>query len=153
VGYAVTRNERVARLLRLGNYTQTAGVTTFIQYAAAQALENHEEARRVISERIEEFQRRRDALYEGLARIEQAEVAKPRGAFYVFPDFGRAIPKDLSGEERSKYIYQLLMERGIACVYGSCFGSHFTDNVRLSFSATPVGLIEEAVERLQEIFS
>ena len=32
----------------------------------------------------------------------------------------------------------LLSEHGIACVYGSCFGKHFIDNIRLSFTATPI---------------
>ena len=45
------------------------------------------------------------------------------------------------------------MEFGIASVYGSCFGHHFDDNVRLSFSATPVPVIEEAVDRLRKIFA
>jgi len=152
IGYAVTRNEKVARLLKLGNYTQTAGVTTFVQYAAAEALENREEADRVIAERKGEFQRRRDALYQALSRFEKVRVTKPQGAFYMFPDFSALVPEGLEGERRSRYVYELLMERGIACVYGSCFGAHFQDNVRFSFSATPVPLIEEAAERLAEIF-
>ena len=49
--------------------------------------------------------------------------------------------------------YELLMEHGMACVYGSCFGQYFADNVRLSFSATPLPLIEEAAKRLRKVFS
>jgi aspartate/methionine/tyrosine aminotransferase len=45
------------------------------------------------------------------------------------------------------------MEEGICTVYGSCFGRHFVDNVRLSFSATPVPVIEEAVGRFREVFT
>lgn len=153
VGYAVTRNERVARLLKLGNYTQTAGVPTFLQYAAAQALASRDEAERVIENRKREFQCRRDALYQGLASIDRIDVTKPQGAFYIFPDFSRVIPHDCEGPERSRYVYELLMENGIACVYGSCFGDHFEAHVRLSFSATPVAMIAEAVERMQVLFS
>ncbi len=47
----------------------------------------------------------------------------------------------------------LLMENGIACVYGACFGRHFDDNVRLCYSATPVEQIEEAATRFKRIFS
>ncbi len=153
VGCAVTRNAKVAKLLRLGNYTQTAGVSTFIQYAAAEAMNNVDESRAAIATMVEEFQRRRDALYDGLKDLPGIRVDRPAGAFYMFPDFGDVIPRDLTGDERNHYIYRLLMDNGMATVYGSCFGHHFADNVRLSFSATPVPIIHDAVERLRRIFS
>lgn len=152
VGYAVTRHPHVAKLLRLGNYTQTAGVTTFIQYAAAEALNNVEESRRAIDTMVEEFQRRRDALYEGIKDLPGVVVDRPAGAFYMFPNFTEVIPRDLTGEERNHHVYRLLMEQGVATVYGSCFGRHFTDNIRISFSATPVPLIHEAAERFHRVF-
>ncbi len=151
-GYVVTRNAKVAKLLRLGNYTQTAGVTTFLQYAAAEAMNNVEESRRAIATMVAEFQRRRDALYEGLQDLPRVRMDKPAGAFYMFPDFSEFIPRELTGKERHHYVYELLMEHGIASVYGSCFGKHFGDNVRLSFSATPVPVIHDAVERFRRVF-
>ena len=153
VGYAVTRNEKVAKLLRLGNYTQTAGVTTFLQFAAAEALNNVRESRAAVNSMVEEFRRRRDALYEGLKDLPGIRIDRPAGAFYMFLNFTDVIPGDLSGEKRNHYVYDLLMKEGIATVYGSCFGHHFTDNVRLSFSATPVPVIHEAVERFRRIFA
>jgi aspartate/methionine/tyrosine aminotransferase len=152
VGYAVTRNEHIAKLLRLGNYTQTAGVTTFIQYAAAEALNNLEESRRAIDTMVEEFQRRRDALYDGLKDLPGVRVDRPAGAFYMFPNFTEVIPRSLTGEERNHHVYKLLMDQGVATVYGSCFGHHFTDNIRISFSATPVPLIHDAAERFHRVF-
>ncbi|HEU4364864.1 MAG TPA: pyridoxal phosphate-dependent aminotransferase [Candidatus Krumholzibacteria bacterium] len=152
IGYAVTRNAKVAKLLRLGNYTQTAGVPAFLQYAAAEALNNVRESRAAIAAMVEEFHRRRDALYHGLRDLPGITVDRPAGAFYMFPDFSNVIPRDLAGEERSHYIYELLMQNGIATVHGSCFGHHFTDNVRISFSATPVPVIQDAVERFRRIF-
>lgn len=152
LGYVVTRNAKVAKLLRLGNYTQTAGVTTFLQYAGAEAMNNVDESRSAIATMVSEFQRRRDALYEGLKDLPRVTVDRPAGAFYMFPDFSEFIPRDLTGPERSHYVYELLMEHGIASVYGSCFGRHFGDNVRLSFSATPVPVIHEAVERFRRVF-
>ena len=152
VGYAVTRHAHVAKLLRLGNYTQTAGVTTFIQYAAAEALNNLEESRRAIDTMVEEFQRRRDALYDGIKDLPGVVVDRPAGAFYMFPNFTDVIPRHLTGDERNHHIYRLLMEQGVATVYGSCFGHHFTDNIRISFSATPVPLIHDAAERFHKVF-
>ena len=152
MGYAVTRNAKVAKLLRLGNYTQTAGVPAFLQYAAAEAMNNVDESRRAIATMVEEFRRRRDALYEGLKDLSGVAIDRPAGAFYLFPDFSEFIPREMTGRERDHYVYELLMEHGIASVYGACFGKHFGDNVRLSFSATPVPVIHDAVERLQRIF-
>jgi len=152
LGYAVTRNAKVAKLLRLGNYTQTAGVPAFLQHAAAEALSNLPESRRAIDAMTREFERRRDALHEGLKDLRGVVVDRPAGAFYMFPNFADVIPRDLSEGERNHYIYNLLMENGIATVYGSCFGRHFTDHVRISFSATPVPVIQEAVERFQRLF-
>ena len=152
VGYAVTRHAHIAKLLRLGNYTQTAGVTTFVQYAAAEALSNLDESRRAITTMVEEFERRRDALYEGIKDLPGVRMDRPAGAFYMFPNFTDVIPRELSGEERNHYIYKLLMEQGVATVYGSCFGHHFTDNIRISFSATPVPVIQDAAERLHRVF-
>jgi aspartate aminotransferase len=152
IGYVVTRHARVAKLLRLGNYTQTAGVTTFLQFAAAEALNNVSESRAAIGTMVEEFQRRRDALYDGLKDLPGITMDRPAGAFYMFPNFTQVIPRELTGEARNHHIYRLLMDHGIATVYGSCFGRHFTDNVRLSFSATPVPIIDDAVERFRRIF-
>ena len=150
VGYSVTRDAHVARLLRLGNYTQTAGVATFLQYAAAAALDRVAESEKAITGMLEEFTRRRDALFEGLSDIPGVRLDRPHGAFYMFPNFSERIPAALAGEDRRKYIYNLLLEYGIATVYGSCFGHHFDDNVRLSFSATPVPVIEEAADRFRK---
>jgi aspartate aminotransferase len=152
LGYAVTRNAKVAKLLRLGNYTQTAGVTTFLQYAGAEAMNNVDESRRAVAAMVAEFQRRRDALYEGLRDLPRVTMDRPAGAFYMFPDFSEFIPRELKGAERNHYVYELLMEHGIATVYGSCFGKHFGDNVRLSFSATPLPVIHDAVERFRRVF-
>jgi aspartate aminotransferase len=152
MGYTVTRNAKVAKLLRLGNYTQTAGVPAFLQYAAAEAMNNVDESRRAIAAMVEEFRRRRDALYDGLKDLPRVTIDRPAGAFYMFPDFSEFIPREMSSRERDHYVYELLMEHGIASVYGACFGKHFGDNVRLSFSATPVPVIHDAVERFRRIF-
>ena len=152
LGYAVSRDTRIAKLLRLGEYSQTAGVVPFLQYAGKKALENKEESSRVISKMMDEYQKRRDLLYIGLSKIEGINVKKPEGAFYMFPNFSKIIPSELKNEKRNLYIYNLLKENGIGVVYGSCFGKYSSDNVRISFSTTPIPLIEEAISRMKKIF-
>lgn len=153
LGYLVTRDKRIPKLLKLGNYTQTAGVTTFLQHAAAEALNNQEESRRSVGLMVNEFEKRRDFFYEGLKSIDGLKVAKPKGGFYFFPDFSAFIPEHISGEERKLYVYNLLMNEGVATVYGSCFGNYFDDYIRFSFSTTPVHVIEEGLFRMKKIFS
>jgi aspartate/methionine/tyrosine aminotransferase len=153
MGYLVTRNKEIPRLATLGDYTQTAGVVTFLQHAAAEAITNHDEEARFLAEMIAEFRRRRDALCDGLSQIPGVKFDKPEGAFYLFPNFTPRIPSGLSGQDRALYVYSRLMEKGVAVVYGSCFGKHFGDNVRFSFSTTTVEKINEGVQRVKEVFS
>lgn len=152
VGYIATRNESVAKLMLLGNYTQTAGVTTFIQYAAAEALNNQEESRKAINAMVHEYKLRRDALFAVLKNITGLKIEKPYAGFYFFPDFSDITPSQISIEERKTYAFNKLMSAGIATVYGTCFGKYFIDNVRFSFSATNLGVIEEAGARLDGLF-
>jgi len=152
LGYLVTRNETITKLLTMANYTQTAGVTTFMQYAGKEAYNNIEAEEKAVSNMIVEFEKRRNLLYDGFKAIDGVEVTKPDGAFYLFPNFTNFIPKDLTGDERNKYIYNKLLDIGIATVYGSCFGSCFNDNLRFSFSTTPIEAIEEGMERMQKLF-
>lgn len=151
LGYLVTRNKQIPKLLKLGNYTQTAGVTTFLQYAAAEALNNKDESKKALNAMVTEYEKRRDLFYEGLSSIDGLGVTKPKGGFYFFPDFSNFIPKNISGEERKLYIYKLLLNEGVASVYGSCFGNYFDDFIRFSFSTTPVENIKEGLERIKKI--
>lgn len=152
LGYLVTRNRRIPELMKLGDYTQTAGVTTFLQYAGKEALLNKEEGEKAITNMLIEFDKRRNALYNGLKSIEGIEFQKPEGAFYLFPKFTSFIPNHLDEEKRKLYIFEKLMDVGIITVYGSCFGKFFGDSIRFSFSTTPVNLIEEGISRITEVF-
>ena len=150
LGYLVACDKQIAKLIRLGDYTQTAGVVTFLQHAGREALENTDAANSALSVMRTDYEHRRDALFSGLTSIPGIEVTKPQGGFYMFPDFSKHIPGGLDKERRSRYIYEKLMDSGVATVYGSCFGHHFTDNIRLSFSTTPLPAIEEGVSRIRD---
>ena len=126
---------------------------TFLQYAGAEALENEREGERFIAQATDEYTKRRSLLYNGLKSIPGIEVEKPQGAFYLFPNFTSLIPSELTGEARNLFIWKRLMEAGVATVYGSCFGRHFTDNLRFSFSSTGASKIQEGVERIKEAFA
>lgn len=149
VGYVVCRDPKVVQLGRLGDYSQTAGVVTFVQHAAAAALNEVAAEQAAISKMMEVYQWRRDLLFNQLNSIEGLEVKKPEGAFYFFPNFDSMIPKGLDKKHREKYIFELLLSHGVAVVYGSCFGQHFDSHVRISFSATDGKQIMRGVERIK----
>jgi aspartate aminotransferase len=152
LGYLAVRDLKVAGMLKLGNYSCTAGVVQFLQYAGKEALDNREEGELAIQQMVDEYKRRRDVLYSKLRSIDGIRAEKPEGTFYMFPCFTGLIPESLQGKEREMYVFDKLMENGVATIYGSCFGKDFGDNIRISFSTTPVPTIEDGVERIRETF-
>lgn len=150
LGYLVSRNKHLTNIIKLGDYTQTAGVPTYTQFAGAEALLNAEKEKESVESFMQEFSLRRSALYEGLKSIDGVKLpGKPDGAFYIFPDFSEFVPKNLKKEESNLYVFTKLMDEGVATVYGSCFGRYFKNNLRFSYSTTNVKQIEEGINRIK----
>ena len=148
LGYLVTRNKKITNIIKLSDYTQTAGVPTFTQFAGAEAITNFDKEKESVDSFMNEFSVRRDALYKGLKEIDGVKLPnKPEGAFYIFPDFSEFVPKNLSSDESRLYVFNKLMDAGVATVYGSCFGDYFQNNLRFSYSTTDVHQIKTGIER------
>ncbi len=151
LGYIVTRDKEIGWMLRLGEYTQTAVVPTFTQFAGAEAISNREKEAEFLSEFITEFILRRKALYQGLSSIEGIKMPiKIEGAFYIFPDFSEFLPANLPDEERKLFIHKKLLQAGVATVYGSCFGKYSHNFLRFSYSTTDLNQIEIGIQRIKE---
>ena len=151
LGYVVSKNKKIIDLIKLGDYTQTAGVPTYTQFAGAEALLNTDEDRKSVNNFLNEFSARRSALYAGLKAIDGVKLPnKPEGAFYIFPDFSKFVPKTVSKEENTLYVFNKLMDAGVATVYGSCFGKYFRNNLRFSYSTTNLEQIEEGIRRIKK---
>ena len=151
LGYLVSRNKELTNIIKLGDYTQTAGVPTYTQFAGAEALSNTKMEKESVDNFMKEFSVRRDTLYEGLKSIDGIKLpVKPEGAFYIFPDFSEFVPKDISAEERKLFVYHKLLDAGVATVYGSCFGNYFQNNLRFSYSTTNLQQIEEGLSRIRK---
>lgn len=151
LGYLVSRNKKLTNIIKLGDYTQTAGVPTYTQFAGAEALSNSKMEKESVDGFMNEFALRRDALYEGLKSIDGTKLpVKPEGAFYIFPDFSEFVPKSISKEKSKLHVYHKLLEAGVATVYGSCFGKYFQNNLRFSYSTTNLRQIEEGLSRIQK---
>ncbi|RLJ71389.1 aspartate aminotransferase [Hydrogenivirga caldilitoris] len=142
VGY-VACPEKYAKVIANLNSQTVSNVTTFAQYGALEALRNPE-AKEYVSRMKTEFQRRRDRAYELLLTIPEVKVFKPKGAFYIFPDFSFYAEK-LGSDLK---LTQFLLEEGkVACVPGSAFGAQ--GYLRLSY-ATSMNNIEKGIERIRE---
>lgn len=150
LGYIICREPKIAKMLCLGDYSQTAGVVTFLQYAGAEALDNTVAEEAFLSPILVEYERRRDFMYDQLNAIEGLRVNRPQGAFYFFPDFSEFIPKTLTAQAANLHVFQKFMDAGVATVFGLAFGKHFGTSIRFSFSCTDVADITRGIERMKK---
>jgi aspartate aminotransferase len=141
VGY-VACPERFAKVIANLNSQTVSNVTTFAQYGALEALRNPE-AERFVRTMVSEFKRRRDRALELLSSIPHVSVTRPRGAFYLFPNFS-AYSQKVGGDLK---LAELLIEEGkVACVPGSAFGAE--GFLRISY-ALSIERVEEGIERIR----
>ncbi|MCX7754717.1 MAG: pyridoxal phosphate-dependent aminotransferase [Anaerolineales bacterium] len=129
--------ERVGLLL-----THSIGSTAhFTQFAGAEALTGPQE---MVNAMVAEYQRRRDAMVDGLNSLPGFSCQKPQGAFYAFPNItGTGMT--------SEALAALFLEKaGVALLPGSAFGEHGEGYLRLSY-ATSIQTIEKAIERMRAV--
>jgi len=88
---------------------------------------------------------RRDLLVDGLNQLPGVKCARPRGAFYVFPN--------ITGTRRSsaEVAERLLNEAGVAALSGAAFGAHGEGYLRFSYANSEANL-KKALERMRPLF-
>jgi len=124
LGFAALPDALVEPVTRLV-INSVSCTATFVQAAAVAALTGPWEP---VQAMVEEFQRRRDVLVEGLNRIDGLSCLLPDGAFYAFPN-----ASSLGGSTRDLVRY-LLEEAGVAGLWGSAFGPLGEGYLRLSYA-------------------
>src|SRR5438034_3720474 len=112
----------------------TSCTATFSQLAAVAALKEDQSA---VDGMVAEFRRRRDVIVGGLRSIPGFQCARPKGAFYVFPNITR------TGHSSRTLADLLLDEAGVACLAGTAFGEFGEGHLRFSY-ANSLENIEEA---------
>ena len=117
-------------------------VTSFCQPAAAAALRDPRGGEAIESMRLE-FERRGRHMWERLNAIEGVTCARPRGAFYCFPNVSALFRDGMA--DAVAFAERLLEERHVALVPGNDSG--FDTHVRLSF-ATSMDQIDLGLDRL-----
>jgi aspartate aminotransferase len=91
---------------------------------------------------IDEFEKRRAVIVEGLNRIPGFSCLEPGGAFYAFPNV-----KDV-GVPSERVADFLLYEAGVACLSGTAFGPNGQGYLRFSY-ANSVEAIRDALDAIE----
>ncbi|NPB04823.1 MAG: pyridoxal phosphate-dependent aminotransferase, partial [Aquificae bacterium] len=143
VGFVGCPNEDYAKVLANLNSQSISNVTTFAQYGALEALKNPE-GKKFVERMRTTFERRRDLMLAKLNEIPEVKVNKPKGAFYVFPNFRNWVAKFENDLAFTEY---LLEEAKVAVVPGSAFG--YEGFLRLSYCNSDDEIVE-GVERIKK---
>ena len=147
LGYGVMSAELAPVLARVETNVESC-TASFTQMAGVAALEGSQaEPDRFAAE----FRRRAEVVVDLLNGVEGIHCAKPRGAFYAFPNVTE-VCRRLGLRDADHLAHELLHEAGVAVMPRSCFGSRNvgeTDEyIRLSF-ATSLDNIRKGVGRIK----
>ncbi|MEM7548885.1 MAG: pyridoxal phosphate-dependent aminotransferase [Bacteroidota bacterium] len=104
-------------------------------------------------EMTNQYQKRRDVVFELLNSIEGFKTFLPKGAFYFFPDVSHYFGKS-NGEktinDANDFAMLLLEKAHVSVVSGEAFGE--PNAVRISYAASMEDL-EEAISRIKKVLS
>ncbi|UCB45314.1 MAG: pyridoxal phosphate-dependent aminotransferase [Spirochaetota bacterium] len=146
IGYAAGPKQIIGAINKLQGHT-TGNPTSISQWASLKALTGDMS---FVQEWVSEFKRRRDFIVNELNNIPDISCRTPQGAFYVFPNIGNVLSRDIKGVRINDSIdlANYLLEKGkISLVPGKAFGA---DNyIRISF-ATSMENIIEGMKRLKD---
>lgn len=137
LGFGIMPKELAARVDLL--LTHSIGSTAhFTQFAGLEAVTGPQD---MVGVMVTEYQRRRDAIVDGLNVIPGFACQKPQGAFYVFPNITG------TGMGSTELANLLLEKAGVALLPGNSFGSYGEGYLRLSY-ANSIENIEKGLERI-----
>jgi aspartate aminotransferase len=125
-----------ARKLVVNSFSCTNAAT---QYAGIAALEGPQDAVRAM---VDEFDRRRRLIVDGLNALPGVSAATPKGAFYAFPNISG------TGWKAKPLASALLEDAGVATIGGPDFGVFGEGFLRFSY-ANSAENIQRALERVQ----
>ena len=93
---------------------------------------------------VTEYQRRRDAIVDGLNALPGFVCQKPQGAFYVFPNITG------TGMGSSELANLILEKAGVALLPGNSFGKYGEGYLRISY-ANSLENIQKGLEKIRLI--
>ena len=144
IGY-LAANEKIVKQIEKLQGQSTSNPTSISQMASITALNDSEAD---VRQMVDEFQKRRDFLFNCLIKIPFVKCYKPVGSFYMFPDFSAFYGKSFKGIKvnNSTQLASFLLEEGkVVLVPGIAFGAD--RNLRISFAAS-MDTIKNGVDRI-----
>jgi aspartate aminotransferase len=116
----------------------TSHPASFVQRAGLAALKGDQQA---VADMREEFDMRRNYMFDRISKIPNVTAIKPQGAFYILVNISQL------GLTSQNFADRLLSKANVAVVPGVAFGDDRT--VRLSY-ATSIDVIKKGLDRFQD---
>lgn len=137
IGFAVGNQDVIGGMVKVKSQVDMAS-PTYIQAAAAAALDSYESSQRPpeIEEIVDTYRKRRDVAVKGLNEIGY-KVENPKATFYLWFDCGM----------NSVDFTKEMIRKGVVVTHGLAFGDYATNYIRLSL-IQPESIIEEAIGRM-----
>ncbi|GFI61702.1 aspartate aminotransferase [Clostridiales bacterium] len=149
IGYTAS-SLKIAKLISSMQSHMTSNPNSIAQKAALAAIEGPQDC---VEQMREQFEKRRDYIYDRVAKMPYVSALKPEGAFYLFVDFSNAYGKKYKGtvlESAAQIGEMLLDEKLIAVVPCADFG--MPEYIRFSYAAS-IENITKGMDRLEEFLT
>jgi len=130
--------EKIAKAIDSMQSHATSGPCSFAQKGGLAALTGSQQC---VADMREEFNIRREYMFERLSAIHNVSAVKPRGAFYMLADISKL------GMTSTNFADRLLSKANVAVVPGIAFGDDRV--VRLSY-ATGLDVIKPGLDRFED---
>ena len=130
--------EAVAKAVDSIQSHTTSNPSSFSQHGALAALKGDQQP---LADMREEFDMRRNYMFDRISKIPNVTAVKPQGAFYVLVNISQL------GLTSQNFADRLLSKANVAVVPGAAFGDDRT--IRLSY-ATSIDVIKKGLDRFQD---
>src|SRR3954451_3596371 len=130
--------EQVAKAVDSIQSHSTSHPASFVQRGGLAALKGDQQP---LADMREEFDLRRNYMYDRLTKIQNITTAKPQGAFYMLVNISQL------GLTSQNFADRLLSKANVAVVPGAAFGDDRV--IRMSY-ATSIDIIKKGLDRFQD---
>src|ERR1700704_3168266 len=130
--------DTVARAVDSIQSHTSSNPSSFSQYGALAALKGDQQP---LADMREEFEMRRNYMFDRISKISNVTAVNPQGAFYILVNISQL------GLTSQHFADRLLRKASVAVVPGAAFGDDRT--VRLSY-ATSLDVIKKGLDRFQD---
>ena len=145
IGYTGSSVE-IAKLMSAMQSHATSNPNSIAQFASVEALTGPQDDMKKMKD---EFDKRRQHMFERVKAMPYVDVMKPEGAFYLFIDMSEALKKKYKGEKletSAKLAEHLLNDYAVAVIPCADFG--FPTHIRLSY-AISMEQIDKGLDRIE----